>query len=266
MRHGSLDIAGIRAGLACRRVGRKIELVDSVASSNDVAWQRVEAGCEDGLVILAEHQRSGRGRFGRVWESPRGASVLCSVVIVDESAVLKGGLPGLICAVAACDAIRSAAAVPAEIRWPNDLVVNGRKVGGVLVESRPRNGGGRVFVAGMGINCLQQAAHFGPELRERATSLELESPGPIDRTGVARSLVQALDAWLAEAGPGLSERVRAAWLARAGGLGLAIRLRQGGREYSGVVLDLDPTLALVVQLDQGGRMLFEADSTTVQET
>ena len=73
MRHGALDIAGIRAGLACRRVGRKIELVDSVASSNDVAWQRVEAGCEDGLVILAEHQRSGRGRFGRVWESPRGA-------------------------------------------------------------------------------------------------------------------------------------------------------------------------------------------------
>jgi BirA family biotin operon repressor/biotin-[acetyl-CoA-carboxylase] ligase len=187
-------------------------------------------------------------------------------VVVDDAEVLKGALLGLIGAVAACDAIRSAAAVPTDIRWPNDLVVHGRKVGGVLVESRPRNEGGRVFVAGIGINCLQQTAHFGSELRGRATSLEIESPGPVDRAGVARSLVQALDAWLADAGPDLCETVRAAWLARADGLGQAIRLRHGGQEYSGVVLDLDPTSALVVQLDQGGRMLFEADGTTVLES
>jgi BirA family biotin operon repressor/biotin-[acetyl-CoA-carboxylase] ligase len=260
---GPLQLATIIDALACRRLSLGIELVDSVTSTNDLAWRRVDEGSPDGLVILAEHQSAGRGRFGRTWHAPRGGSVLCSVVIRDETDRLKGGLVGLIAAVAACDAIRTAADVPAEIHWPNDLIVHQRKVGGVLVESRPGSRTERVFVVGIGINCLQHAVHFPPELRDRATSLELESRDAIDRSAVCRCLLGELDAWLAAPERWQPETVRTAWLQRAAGIGQPIRLRHGGREYNGVVVDLDPTSALIVQLDQGGRMAFDADRTTV---
>jgi BirA family biotin operon repressor/biotin-[acetyl-CoA-carboxylase] ligase len=260
---GPLQLATITDGLACRRLGLRIELVDSVTSTNDLAWRRVDERGPDGLVILAEHQSAGRGRFGRTWHSPRGASVLCSVVIRDETDRLKGGSFGLIVAVAACDAIRSAADVPAEIRWPNDLTVHQRKVGGVLVESRPGLRAGRIFVVGIGINVLQHAVHFSPELRDRSTSLELESSRPIDRSAVCRCLLRELDGWLAAPERWQPEAIRTAWLDRAADIGRPIRLRHVGREYRGVVVDLDPTSALIVQLDQGGRMAFDADRTTV---
>lgn len=256
-------MATITRGLDLRRLGSRIERVDSVTSTNDLAWRRVDEGGPDGLVILAEHQSAGRGRFGRTWQSPRGGSVLCSVVLRDETDRLKGGSVGLIAAVAACDAARTAADVPAEIRWPNDLMVHHRKVGGVLVESRPGSRTDRIFVVGIGINCLQHAVHFPPEWRDQATSLELESRDPIDRSAVCRCLLGELDGWLAMPERSRPEAIRAAWLQRAAGIGQPIRLRHAGREHSGVVVDLDPTSALIVQLDRGGRMAFDADRTTV---
>ncbi|UCG15824.1 MAG: biotin--[acetyl-CoA-carboxylase] ligase [Phycisphaerales bacterium] len=265
MAQGSLRAESIRAGLTCRRLASRIDVVGSVTSGNDVAWQHVDAGADDGLVVFAEHQTAGRGRFGRTWESPHGASVLCSVVILGDPDELDGASLGLMCAIAACDAIRSASGVSAEIRWPNDLVVKRRKVGGVLVESRTTRGGRHAFVVGVGINCLQHAVHFPPAWRDRATSLDMESPDPIDRTEVCRSFLQELDRWLAGPLPYSPDVIREAWCRRAVGLGEPIRLRQAGKDYVGVVVDLDPTAALVVQLDQGARMLFDAESTTVVE-
>jgi BirA family biotin operon repressor/biotin-[acetyl-CoA-carboxylase] ligase len=266
MNCGPLQPEPIADGLGCRRLTGPVHVVDSVTSSNDIAWQQVEAGAGDGTVFFAEHQTAGRGRFGRTWESPRGASVLCSVVVKDRTGVLQRGGLSLICAIAACDAIRAAVGLPAEIRWPNDLLIRGRKVGGVLVESRPGRNGGRTFVAGIGINCLQHANHFPPELRERATSLDLESPAPIDRIAVCRALLEQLDGWLAGTKDASPHSVRDAWCDRAIGVGGRVRLRRDGKEFSGVVVDLDPTAALIVQLDRGGRSLFDAESTTILES
>ncbi len=266
MECGPLQPDIIAADLGCHRIARTIRVVDSVTSTNDVAWQEVDAGAGEGLVIFAEHQTAGRGRFGRTWESPRGASVLCSVVLADRTGALERGMLSLLCAIAACDAIRSATGVPAEIKWPNDLLVRGRKLGGVLVESRPGRAGGRVFVAGIGLNCLQHATHFPPPLREKATSMDLESPEPIDRVRVCRSLLQQLDYWLTAPMHTSPAAIREAWCDRAVGLGERVRLRRGGKAYSGVVIDLDPTSALVVQLDHGGRMLFDAESATVLDS
>lgn len=260
---GPLNAEEICRGLITRRIPSRVLVMDSATSSNDVAWEHVGRGSADGLAVFAEHQAAGRGRLGRVWHSPRGAGVLCSVVLDDAAGVLKGGLMGLVCGVAACDAVRAATHVPVELSWPNDLMARGRKLGGILVESRPGAGGGRVFVAGIGINCLQHRGHFPPELRKRATSLDLESCHPIDRTRVARALLQQLDAWLVDPRALRPEVVCERWRARAVGLGQPIRLRRDGREYAGVVVDVDPTSALVVQLDQGPRMLFDAEGTTV---
>ena len=283
---GLLDTERIVSGLSLRRVGctgssgRKIEVVDSAPSTNDLAWARAQEPDADGLVIFAEHQSAGRGRLGRAWESPRGAGLLCSVLLIEQPASEPTGHTGvgprlgLLAAVACCDAIRDAAGVGVEIKWPNDLLVRGRKLGGILVESRAvappddfaAGAGGLVrtaHVVGIGINCLQHRAHFPEPLRERATSLDLEAAGPIDRSTLARALLRHLDHWYADIQAHDDAEVKRAWLQRAAPLGQRVKLLHRGRRYEGHVVDLDPTAALVVQLDEGGRQVFDAATTTI---
>lgn len=181
---------------------------------------------------------------------------------------------GLAAAVACCEAIARATGVRVQIKWPNDLVFEGRKLGGILVESR-RGGGGpaprgprsaaapAAYVVGLGINCLQHRRHFPMELRDRATSLDLIAAGPIDRCALARAVLAELDRWYADLSVWTGQELRRAWLNWAASLGGRIRLHHAGRLYTGHVIDLDPTASLVVQLEQGARRLFDAASTTI---
>lgn len=279
---GPLNRDLLLAGLDLRRIAAGapdplLDVLDTVDSTNDVAWRRLGLDRADGYVVFAELQTRGRGRFGRCWESPRGASVLMSVLLAAPSAnadepALLGACLGLAAAVAAHDAIADAVGVQVEIQWPNDLLYGGRKIGGVLVESRPAaahpagtsgRSAASAHVVGIGINCLQQAGHFPPELRTRASSLDMCCSHPIDRTALARSLLAHLDRWLASPAALSSESVRQAWLQRATPLGARIRLQHGGRVFEGHVVDLDPTSCLLVQLDDGQRRLFDAATSTV---
>ena len=268
IQRGTIQIERIVGAIRPERIGRRIEYVAATTSTNDEAWRRAAAEDVDGLVILTDYQTAGRGRFGRRWESPRGASLLCSVLVIDESGELAGGQPGLLSAVAVRDAVMSCTDVVPTIRWPNDVLVGDRKLAGILVESRGRHGGGRAYVIGIGINCLQQDGHVPLELRGRATSLEMESRYGVDRTALAVALLRELDRWLASPACWDNDLLRDRWLAGAEPVGQRIRLRQSGKVYNGSIVDVDPQAALVVRLDEGGIRTFEATDTTVvdQET
>jgi len=292
----------LREGWSPRRVGRRIVVLPETSSTNAVALEAVDRpdGLSqpgetsesevDGLAVLADYQTAGRGRQGRTWSSPRGASVLCSVLLFSKEQragrdagiqadgvdfASSGGRAGpdadgdpqsrvggwltLASAVAACEAIRQATELTPAIKWPNDLRVSERKLGGILIESRcvdPGRSAGadtRAWVVGIGINCLQQAGHFPPELRDSTTSLELEASHPIDRVEVARALLRRLDAWLAEAPPPGDHAVHAAWLKYAEPVGQRVRLLCRGREYTGRTVAVDPSGGLIVQNDDNGR-------------
>lgn len=308
---GVLQIERIRNGLRTERVGRRIEYLDSTTSTNDEAWARIDERNADGLVVLAEYQTAGRGRLGRAWHSPRGASLLCSVLLIEESvnssavdcsrglkpAAQQSGSRGLpvgqdglspdgeptaqdeneenvtvplaagtlvlVAGVAAFDAIWGATQVTPEIRWPNDLKIRGRKVGGILIESRTLADGRPAYVVGIGVNCLQQEGHLQAWVGPPATSLEIETPRPVDRAAVALFLLQELDRWLAQRARWGAEELRSAWLARAEPRGKRIRLQHAGRVYHGTMVDLEPDAALIVQLDEGGTRAFDAATTTV---
>ena len=222
----------------------------------------------DGCAILADYQAQGRGRQGRRWESPRQASVLCSVVLVDSSERDEthpnsfGGFLTLASAVACCEAIRAATDVNPAIKWPNDIRVNGRKLGGILIESSSVNGS-RGWVVGIGLNCLQHEGHFPPELREQATSLDLCSHEGVDRAAVARELLKALDAILAHDSPADRSPVYRAWQRYAEPLGGRIRVQRGGEVYSGSVIEVDPLGGLVLQGDDRAREWFDPMRTSV---
>jgi len=254
-----LSEEAIGEDLATKRVGRRLRVLAETTSTNDVALSAAEEGPNcDGLAVFAEYQTAGRGRQGRSWHAPRGASLLCSTVLFGPDDVSRAGLLTLAAGVAACDAVREATTVWPVLHWPNDLLVGGKKLAGVLVESRPVVGGQRAWVIGVGINCYQHVSHFPPDLRDRATSLEIESREPIDRLRLAKCLLRELDRWVADETVREANRVRSAWLERAEALGARVRLTADGKEYIGRAVEVDPQYGLLVQTDDGTRVWFDA--------
>ncbi|UCG32407.1 MAG: biotin--[acetyl-CoA-carboxylase] ligase [Phycisphaerales bacterium] len=230
-------------------------MVSECTSTNDLALQGSGEG-GDGEVFLAERQTAGRGRLGRRWEAPRASSVLCSVRLLEKYSVARWVHLSLAAGIAVHDAVRQAAAVSATLRWPNDLMVGDRKLAGILIEARPHRANLHVAAVGVGINCLQHRGHFPPELRGRATSLDMESSQPIDRREVVRCLIAALDHWLDPEVLTDPQRLKDEWCGRSRLIGLRVRLRERDRVYEGIVVDLDPNAGILVALDEGVQRLF----------
>ncbi|MCB9849829.1 MAG: biotin--[acetyl-CoA-carboxylase] ligase [Phycisphaerales bacterium] len=269
MTHGVLDIPRLRRSLHTLRIAQRVDHYDELASTNAHLLAVEQDTDVEGAVVLAEHQTLGRGRHGRSWSCPRGAGILCSVGVVDDPqatdtyASVDAGLLSLLVPVALCAGIRNATGVDCEIEWPNDIVHNRRKLSGILIEAHARGPIVR-YAIGFGVNCLQHAGHFPPEIRDRATSLDIASPEPIDRTAVLAAILNELDGYLAVADAWDGDAIRGAWRRLAVGLGRRIRVAHDGQRITGHLVDIDPTAAIIVQLDEGGRRLFSATNSTVE--
>ena len=188
-----------------------------------------------------------------------------SVLLIDsdEAPTPSAESLGLIAGIAAVSAVNETTGLSAQIAWPNDIVVGDRKLGGILIESRTLATRRRAYAVGIGINCLQHRDHFPDDIRSRATSIDLESTRPVDRQSVATALLLSLDAWLSEPARWEAPTLKAAFLEHTTPFGRNVRLRYQGNIYSGQVIDLDPSAALVVQLHDGARRLFPAAATMI---
>ena len=197
-------------------------------STNERARLLAAAGAPHGTLVTADEQSAGRGRQGRVWTAPPRSAVLMSVLLRELSETLP-----LAAAVAVCEALP----VEAQIKWPNDVWIAGRKVAGILVEARPQEGWA---VLGIGLNVTTES--FPPELA--ATSLRLEGAA-LSPEGALASLVSALRDWLAQPSPA----VLAAWRSRDALYGRPVRWSSGGNE--GTAAGIDDSGALIVETVDG---------------
>lgn len=252
--------------LPVRRVGRRVRVLAETTSTNDEALSAADDPANDGLMIFAEFQSAGRGRLGRSWLAPRGAGVLGSLLLFEADHPARQGQLVLIAGIAVCEAVAAVCAdlVPT-IRWPNDVVAAGRKLAGVLAESR-QVPAGRAFVVGVGINCFQTSHHFPPDLRDQATSLQIASAHPVSRLELARRLLLDLDAWLGAPKPPSEQQLCQRWLDHAEPMGQRVRLQHGGRTYLGRTVQIDPAGGLTVELEPGGRRIFDPATTTLLPT
>jgi len=265
-----LTADAISGGLPIHRIGRRVLVFDELDSTNTHALEQLrQSGREaDGTVVFAEHQSAGRGRLGRKWQSPRGASLLMTALLVDDrarqTAPRSASSLALLVAVAVAEAIRASTDVEAVIRWPNDLYVEDRKLAGILIETRDWTNGLLATAIGVGVNCLQQRAHFPPDLGRPATSLDIESAKPVDRVGVARAILSRLDCQLSANDSRLDANadVHEKWKQLSNDIGQRVTLVESGIEYTGRILDLDPLDGLLLQLDTGARKAFHPNTTT----
>jgi len=261
-----LDPDLIRANLRTKRIGRQVLVYESTSSTNDVAAEYARNPEHDGLVVFAEEQTAGRGRTGATWLSAHGDSLLFSLLLID------GGVGNerlsLTCAVAVAEAIGQIGGCRAGIKWPNDIILDGKKVAGILVESRrivrgasassaPGHGSRTTTIIGIGINCHQTPDRFPPELRGTATSLDLVSGTRSQRVTVAKRVLTSLDHWLRTAERN-GQQVIDTWRRLSTQLGQRVILSYNRRRFAGHCLGVDPEKGLILQLDRGGVRMFDA--------
>ena len=216
-----------------------------VDSTQRVAFALAEAGAVDRTVVVADTQTAGRGRRDRPWHDEPGGSVLASIVVRPRLAVRDLPKLSLVAALAVAEAIEAVAGLGPRLKWPNDILVNGRKIAGILLESRVT--AEPVVVVGIGIN-LEQSA-FPPELTATATSVRLESGRTVPREAMLDAALAAFDVWRAALEGQGFPAVRARWLELADTIGRAV----SSEECVGIATDLDAEGALVVR-DHAGRL------------
>jgi BirA family biotin operon repressor/biotin-[acetyl-CoA-carboxylase] ligase len=187
-----LDKGCILGGLKTRWVGRSLLILDDCTSTNDVIERIAEGGASHGAVVIAETQHAGRGRFGRPWYSPRGGIWLSILIRPQGSLSLVGSLP-LIGALAIAKVLLQNWQAKAGVRWPNDVVVGGQKIAGILVESKSK-GNELIYAAlGLGINANVDMRIVEP-IRHSSTSLLALLRGPINREKLIAGVLSEVEA------------------------------------------------------------------------
>jgi BirA family biotin operon repressor/biotin-[acetyl-CoA-carboxylase] ligase len=229
-----------------------IEYFDQVTSTNDVARDRARAGAAQFSVVLAGDQSAGRGRQGREWVSPPG-NLFLSVVLRPAARFPDGGLIPLAAGVAASEALE-AFGVRARLKWPNDLVVGDRKIGGLLAEATSGGEGLEIVVLGIGVNLSLDPAH-GPEgLRDVATSVKVETGRTIAPEEAAAETLARVAVWYHALAREGAATVLAAWRARSvPWWGRPVEVRSGQGLVRGVARGVDERGALLLDLEGGAQ-------------
>ena len=256
-----LDPDKIKANLRIKRIGREILVYNRTSSTNDIAERYARDKSNDGLAVFAEEQTAGRGRTGNKWHSKRSDSILCSILLINDN--LSAELLSLSFAVAVAEAVGKPSRSYAKIKWPNDIMLNGKKVAGILLEAKPHRNG-KIFIVGIGINCHQQKNDFPEELQQTATSIDIESHLVADRIHLAKRLIGSIDHWL-EAAEQNKQQVIDRWRSLSIQLGHRVTLLFDGRKFTGNCTGIDPEKGLILQLDSGGIRMFEAAHTTISK-
>jgi BirA family biotin operon repressor/biotin-[acetyl-CoA-carboxylase] ligase len=249
--------AEIYAGLDTVRVGKRVLCFADTDSTNLVAFKLAEEGAEEGTVVIADCQKRGKGRLGREWASPSGVNVYCSVILRPSILPVSAFQLTFLSAVAVCRAIERTTLLSPRIKWPNDILINGRKIAGLLNEMSAETEKVNFVVLGIGINLNMRREQFPKELRHPASSLLLEGGGTVGRVSFINSLLKELDLlydlYLRE-GDG---SIRKEWLDRCNMLGQAVMVSGGEAPLTGTVSGVDDNGALLVLQPDGkvGRVL-----------
>jgi BirA family biotin operon repressor/biotin-[acetyl-CoA-carboxylase] ligase len=245
----------IRPELGDNEIGHRIVHYFKTDSTNSAAMQLAAKGAEHGTVVLAEEQTAGRGRLGRAWYSEMTSGIYLSVLLRPPLAPVVAPVLTLMAGVAAHQAISTVTGLPADIRWPNDVLVNGRKVCGILTEMEAETDRLHAVVIGIGVNVNHRA--LPEELEEVATSLRLEGKRVYSRAQILVALLKELERkyhlLLDEGAPAIVRRWTAAsTFAEA----KRVRVKTGSGEFPAVTAGLDVSGALRVRRADGREELL----------
>ena len=235
------------------RIGTKIIFLQETASTNAVAFSMAAEGAAEGTVIIAEQQTGGKGRLGRDWASPAGVNLYCSIILRPPIQPVAAPQLTFLSVIAVARAVEKLTPLKTRIKWPNDLLIDGRKVAGLLNEMSAETDKVNFVILGIGVNVNMSAEQFPEELRHPATSLALESGAKVDRTQFAKVMLQELDSLYAVFLEKGYAPARREWLERSSLAGALVTVTDNGSVRTGRVSGIDEYGALL--LDTGEQIL-----------
>jgi BirA family biotin operon repressor/biotin-[acetyl-CoA-carboxylase] ligase len=246
-------------------VGREIHVFQETTSTNDVAARLAQGGAKEGAVVFAESQTKGRGRMGRVWLSPAGKGLWFTVLLRPDIPPQGTTQLTVAAATALCRAITLQTGLVPEIKWPNDILLRGRKIAGILTEMRAELDRVQEVLLGIGMDVNLEAKDFPEHLRPVATSLRIQTGHEVNRAELAVAVLRELDRDYHAVVEGQFKRLRAQWEERCTTLGCQVAIRFGERVIRGRAESLDDDGALLVRGTHGHLERIVGGDVTVEK-
>lgn len=239
--------AEIEKDLATVKIGRRIVYLDRTASTMDEAVRLAAEGAQEGTVVVAESQSAGRGRAGRTWFSPSGKGIYFSLLLRPPVLLERFSLLNLLAAVAVSEAVHNVAGVFTGIKWPNDILLDGRKAGGILTESGRDPGGAPYVVVGIGLNVNNGPAELLP-----GTAAVKEAAGvKIDRVALLQEIFFRIETYYIEFCRGDYALITGKWRGLNSTLGKRVKVLLPRGVIEGEAVDIDDDGGLLVRRDSG---------------
>ena len=237
----------ISSGLNTKIIGREIHHYDSVSSSMDIAMDLAMKGCGEGVVVCVEGQYKGRGRLGRFWSSPKNRGIYLSIILRPDISPAESPKLTLLSAVGVCQAVRKITKLGCLIKWPNDLIVNNKKVGGILTEMNAEMDLVKFVVVGIGVNVNTPESLLPPKV----TSLKEQLGDRISRIELTREILKSIEnEYILFQKEGFKPIVRK-WKKFSTTLGHRVKVQFHKEHLEGEALDIDTDGALLVRRDSG---------------
>ena len=232
-------------------IGRDIRVFEQTTSTNDVIEKLARDGVKEGAVVFAESQTKGRGRLGRKWVSPARKGLWLSILLRPDLPPQETTQLTVAAATALWRAIHSQTGLRPEIKWPNDLLIRGRKTAGILTELSAELDRVKHVILGIGVDVNLNAGEFPPELRKLATSLKIELGRPVSRSDLAVALLRELDRDYARICSGAFAAVADEWETYCTTIGHRVIIRIGDRQIRGCAESLGEDGALLLRTEHG---------------
>jgi BirA family biotin operon repressor/biotin-[acetyl-CoA-carboxylase] ligase len=232
-------------------IGRDIQVFEQTTSTNDVMEKLARDGVKEGVVVFAESQTKGRGRLGRKWMSPTHKGLWFSVLLRPELRPQEATQLTVASATALRRAIKTVTGLSAEIKWPNDILIGGKKVAGILTELSAEVDRVRHIILGIGVDVNLAAGELPAELRKTATSLKIETGETVSRAELAVAILHELDLDYARICGGKFSAVADEWEAHCATIGKNVTVIIGDRKIGGCAESLDDDGALRVRTEHG---------------
>ena len=251
----------IASGIKTKIIGRDIHLFTTLVSTNTTAMELASKSKAEGMVVIAETQTGGRGRLGRKWISPK-RNLYLSVILRPAIPTHKAPLITMAGAVAVASAIRSVCGVTAGIKWPNDILISGKKVCGLLTEMSAEQDRIRHIVLGIGVDVNMMPDELPPDVRALTTTLSDATGSTVNRTVLLRQLLRDLDHWyrkfLVQDADVLAE-----WKKLNVTFGRRITVSGTGELFEGIAQGIDEDGRLIVRQDNGALRMIAAGDVTI---
>lgn len=245
------SIDELRRGLAVKRLAGNFHYFAEVDSTNTYARQLAENGAREGEIVIAEAQTQGRGRLGRRWQSPPFANLYFSVILRPQLPPVQAPQITLAAAVALAETVASFIAQPATIKWPNDILVNGKKLAGILTEVSCDPDRVHYVILGIGVNLNYRVAAMPDEIRAHATSIAELTGKSVQRESFLRRLIQGLDRCYGELEESGFAVLAPRWEAHFGLRGRRVRVELLDQIVTGRAIGIDKDGALLVEDEHG---------------